>query len=248
MNGIKMSGALVLGFSLAAFGSLLAQTSSLLQEPIVGIWRMHVQGGAIGIMDCNQGGAVKSTFAEGRWVSKSSAGIEHKYQLTYTTGFPHIDEITVSADRQKYDGKNNKGGKFWAERIPSRLPDDPIIGKWVATNEGKEGLLDYRADGTVGNDGGWTAMWIKKPALPRRYEVIWAGGRYVDDVTLTEDGQRYNARNNIGASISGVRSDAAQSSQPASVTRDIPQSNPNPATQTPATQTQKRPNYFGNSV
>ena len=69
-------------------------------------------------------------------------------------------------------------------------PVDPLVGKWFWY---KDRLATFKADGTASREeGGMHGTWeyLQNPQVQRHYRVVWADGRYIDDVVLAEDNQR----------------------------------------------------------
>ena len=80
------------------------------------------------------------------------------------------------------------------------LPNaDPIIGRWRFFNGS---LRIFNADGTSIDQNGQPAVWrCENPTQrPRRYEIVYEGGRFTDHLTMKEDGSFMEGRG-----INGIR-------------------------------------------
>ncbi|MCW1913300.1 protein kinase [Luteolibacter sp. GHJ8] len=120
------------------------------------------------------------------------------YQFSWNNG-RWVDVVTVSADGNKMNGKNQIGNTITAWRILKG--SDPIVDAWQWGNA----KAIFRSDSTVskGNDGGkWTLD--SEEGGTRTYTVRWGSG-YTDTFTLAKNGDSFKGTNNHGAKISGER-------------------------------------------
>lgn len=86
------------------------------------------------------------------------------------------------------------------------LPD-PIEGRWSYFNEH---VTTLGPAGTVASDRGQRGRWTVEDAAERKYRVAWDGGRWVDHLQLSPDGQRLRGVNSMGNTAEAVRVGSAR--------------------------------------
>lgn len=108
-------------------------------------------------------------------------------------------------------------GAFGASLQAALEPVDPLVGSWL-WYQGHP--ITIRADGTVhSDDSGGTWQYLHNPEVQRHYRIVWEHGIYIDEVVLTEDGQRARVRNQNGIQYSVRR---ALDDKPAASPADVP--------------------------
>jgi len=86
---------------------------------------------------------------------------------------------------------------------------DPIEGRWSYFNVH---VTTLGPAGTVASDRGQRGRWTVEDAAQRKYRVAWDGGRWVDHLQLSADGQRLRGVNSMGNIAEAVRVSSARAS------------------------------------
>ena len=83
-------------------------------DPIQGRWHYFNDH----VLTISSGGNMTSNKgATGNWVFLKNPEVERKYRMQWE-GNPLVDTMTLSRDGKKLEGKNNKGSRVWATRVP----------------------------------------------------------------------------------------------------------------------------------
>ena len=84
-----------------------------------------------------------------------------------------------------------------------KLPD-PLIGHWRWRNE--IDIVDIRPDGSAQSRYG-VGVWKPAPkkTTERKYTISWYGGETVDQLTLSEDGQKLAVKTNKGITFTAEK-------------------------------------------
>ncbi len=96
-----------------------------------------------------------------------------------------------------------------------------IVGKWKWFTGS---VAEFYADGRMpGSGNSWRCV------DPQRgtFNVVWSNGKWVDTLTLSQDGSRLDGQNQVGNRVWGTRlsGPAGQQSTPAQITQPIPKMN-----------------------
>jgi hypothetical protein len=109
---------------------------------------------------------------------------------------PHLSRIVISTDRRQPD----------AEVIglaDQQEQGDPVVGRWQWFVNGVEGPgHEFLPDGRISDRS--DCSWQLVDPTTRRYRFTW-GKKFVDVMTLSQDGARLSGRNNNGQAIEGRR-------------------------------------------
>lgn len=67
--------------------------------------------------------------------------------------------------------------------------EDPLVGKWIWHHKI---TVVIRADGTATSDASPNGTWTynHNPEVQRKYRISWEHGKYIDNLVLSEDGQK----------------------------------------------------------
>jgi hypothetical protein len=89
-------------------------------DPIVGTWLWHGSN----LVTIHSDGRAESKLGEaGRWRFLEKKELERKYEFTWGQGVM-IQQMRLSKNGQKLEGKEKDGSRVWAERAaqPQKLP------------------------------------------------------------------------------------------------------------------------------
>jgi hypothetical protein len=126
----------------------------------------------------------------------------------------YLDSLTLSEDGNSLNGKNQVGVIVTASRKSSEMMSIPstneIIGTWSwFTGE----TLGIKSDGTFSsekNKGTWELI----NRSYRLYALHWDLGGYSDSLTLSEDGNSLNGKNQFGVIVTASRKSSEMMSIP----------------------------------
>ena len=82
---------------------------------------------------------------------------------------------------------------------------DVVVGRW--RRQGAEGVVTLHADGTATNLKGGKGKWtcLTPNATPRKYQVIWDEGLWVDSLALVQGGKHLVGENQERIKLSFAR-------------------------------------------
>jgi hypothetical protein len=85
-------------------------------DPVVGRWVWMGNGD----VTVNANGTCQLRGAHGgTWTFQNNKEVERKYVFTWTPrGRIYIDQLRLSADGKKLEGKNQQNHRVWATRVP----------------------------------------------------------------------------------------------------------------------------------
>ena len=71
------------------------------------------------VIDSESAVAVGATFGtRAKWKFVGNKEVERKYEFIWNEGI-FIDNVRLSKDGKKLEGKSKKGERVWAERVPA---------------------------------------------------------------------------------------------------------------------------------
>lgn len=83
---------------------------------------------------------------------------------------------------------------------------ESIVGRWRwVVNGGEHPVKMFQPNGEIKNEP--DSSWLCVDPKERRYQFVWANGRYTDTLTLSADGKSLTGQNNERLSIQGTRAD-----------------------------------------
>lgn len=153
---------------------------------IIGCWLYNK---AI-VLRMHPDGRITGPLEDSRWAQAGG----NRYILT---GPPSTDTVALAADGKSFSGTNNYAGpNVSAQRTSGDAKG--LVGTWQAPN-GQVTIV--KENGTMQN-GSVPGTWTRVDAST--YRMVW-DFRFVDQVSMTDDGRTLSGTNQFGLVVGGVR-------------------------------------------
>lgn len=184
------------------WGSLLLSAWRLpAQEPVLpGQWKWGAVNGVVEIYGNGIGRDPAGNTLQ--WTLRDR--IARVYVLRWSHGY--TDTVTLAVNGESLTAVNNRGMRFTATRIgptgSGGVSGATIAGEWDWSIIG--GVVVIDANGGGRDPAGRTVRWTLRDAGTRTYELRWSHG-YVDNATLSADGNRMELVNSSGTRFTATR-------------------------------------------